>query len=183
MLYICYNSIENCYPPSSSSSSVWELLPICHPFIIQQPPSPCSASINLAFTIQQVKMPPNLRNLYIGESIRPPQAATGRHRPPQGIKLSGFGCFPNPWKSMKINENQCKSMKIQLQAALGIQTSKFLQRTSSFGGLQHRFFLFGARRQRRQPVNYAILRITSVLQYRHRHYSKEISPIVKTSAL
>ena len=42
------------------------------------------------------RMPPKSRNLYIGESIRPPQAATGRHRPPQGIKLSGFGCFPNP---------------------------------------------------------------------------------------
>ena len=44
-------------------------------------------------------------------------------------------------------------MKIQFQAALGIQTSKFLHRISSFGVLQHRFFLFGARRQRRQPVN------------------------------
>ena len=72
-------------PPSSSSSSVWELLPIFLPFIIQQPPSPCSASIDLALIIQQVRMPPKSEKaIYIGKSIRLPQAATGCHRAPQG---------------------------------------------------------------------------------------------------
>ena len=96
-------------PPSSSSSSVWELLPICLPFIIQQPPSPCSASINLAFIFQQVRMPPKSeKSTNRGVNT----AATGCHRLPQGVRLSGFGCLPNPWKSMKINRNQWKSMKI-----------------------------------------------------------------------
>ena len=46
----------------------------------------------------------NLRNLYIGESIRAAQAATGRHRGLDFLALETSKINENQWKSMKINE-------------------------------------------------------------------------------
>ena len=46
---------------------------------------------------------------------------------------------------MEINENLLNSMKINEKPSLsrlGMQTSGFLHRKSSWAGLQHRFFLF-----------------------------------------
>ena len=113
MYKLCKSVCDWCNPPSSSSSSVWELLPICLPFIIQQPPSPCSASINLAFIIQQVRMPPkSKKSIYIGESIRPPQAATGCRMPPQAATGRHRALDFLPLDASQINENQWKSIEI-----------------------------------------------------------------------
>ena len=74
----------------------------------------------------------------------------------QAGKLPGFGCLPNPWKSMKIYRNQWKSMKINENPGLGRSRHPNLVIPSpnvEFWRPPTSIFSIRARRQRRQPVN------------------------------